>query len=583
MRNTELLNDGWLRYLPDGQLKPVTLPLRLNADEAKEKIELDRRLYVDPEDPNTEFYFETRALSGRVRVYVDNEEARVYRSRYASRATDLTGLIKRGEEQRLKLVITPEVLPDGCFSFAEARLVGVSASHFEISDAGAPLTARTVFTKNGAAVTVRAQITNPNNYDVLLFRLCAPSGAVLETKAAKPTEPFAEFFLTDPKRWDGMHAAHKYRAEVVLQRDSDILDVTELSFGVRETGLNEDGIFTLNGVKTPLFGAAPRDPLHAEQDLEALKALDANLLLLDGADPTGALPDACDEAGAILFFLYPDVDDEEDLEDVKGVARLLDTHPSAAFLGCRSRDPGFLKKFCNTVKANTQNLMTAGLSDLPDAQALSDAIPDLLILTPSQTDAAALARLDTDFDEAVLSHPEFRFAVYPKAPECIFDRHSAGALRPDCSQEFFAAWHEQLWQIFGKHGAVTCYLAGFLTDAAPQRERNGLMTFDRANAKDAFRYYKSQLTGAGYIKFASLPDFVTQKRVCLTCFTNGAAPRLTVNGKPQKRCVVTRRSPGVYLFDNVKLRRRDNTFTVTCDAGTDRASLYRSKSTLKKK
>ena len=583
MRHTEILSDGWVRHMPNGELRSVSLPLRLKADEAKEKIELSRRLYVDPEDANTEFYLETRSLSGKVRVYVDNEEARVYRSRYAPRATDLTPLIRRGEEQRLRLVITPEVLSDGCFGFSQARLIGAAASHFEISDLGAPLSVRTVFIKSGAAVTVKAEIANPNNYDVLLFRLCAPSGAVLETRAAKPTDPTAEFFLEDPKRWDGVHAAHKYRAEVILQRDADILDVTELSFGIREAGLDGDGFFTLNGVKTPLLGAAARDSLHPEQDLKALEALDANLLLLDGADPAAALTDACDETGTILFFLYPDVDGEQDLEDIRGLARMLDTHPSAAFLGCRSRDPGFLKKFCAAVRSGAQNLMTAGLSDLPQTPALSDAIPDLLILTPSQTDAAALSRLDAEFDEAVLSHPEFRFAVFPKAPECIYERHSEGALRPDCSQEFFAAWHEQLWQIFSKHGAVSCYLTGYLTDAARDRERTGLLTYDRANAKDAFRYYKSQFTGAPYVKFASLPDFVTRKRVALTCYTNGAAPKLTVNGKTQKHCVVSRRSPGVYRFENVKLRRRDNTFTVTCGEGTDRASLYRSKSSLKKK
>ncbi len=58
---------------------------------------------------------------------------------------------------------------------------------------------------------------------------------------------------------------------------------------------------------------------------------------------------------------------------------------------------------------------------------------------------------------------------------------------------------------------------------------------------------------------------------------------LSVNGKVKKKYAPVRLSESVYLFENVKLRRKNNTLVLSCSAGTDKTEVFRSKSVLAKR
>ena len=582
MRKIRALTEGWKQPVDGCGDKNLSLPLEIPAEKAGQMLILERDILIPADEDTGYFVLETRFLSGKCSVLLDGAPVREYRSVFAPRMTPLPGLTK-GEPHTLRLEIRPAARPDGLFTFGAANLYATGLSHFALNDEKEPVSVRTVFTDAGVSVLLHAEIENPNNYDVVMFRLYAPDGALIDVKSARPTAANTAFDLEAPQLWDGAHASDKYRAQVLLQRDSDVIDAAEITFGIRDLRGTEGGFFTLNGIKLPLNGAFLRG-CGTAADVKNLTELDANLVGLTALDTDEALLRRCDDLGLLVFFVFPESGNEEDFEELRALTRLLAQHPCAAALAYRSSDPAYAKRFCGTVKQNAQYIFTAGLCDVLVSDALSDAIPDLLWLDPSvSTEKAGFSELSDRFDEVLAAHPDYRFAVMPKAPECIFDRHSTGAVRPDCSQEYFSMWHARVWEIFSRHKNVACYFAGWLTDKSAGTERTGLTTCDGELRKDAYWFYKAQFSAGDFVKLASLPASVTKKTVDVKCYTNARKMTLSVNGKIKKKLSPVRLSESVYLFENVKLRRKNNTLVLSCSAGTDKTEVFRSKSVLTKR
>ena len=535
MRNIRNWTDGWKQPLFEDGEKNHSLPLVWNKEETPETLTLTRDFKIPADEKAASFYLELRFLSGKYRVLIDGAPVRELNSTFAPRLTDVTEFIKKGEAQTLTLEIAPRARPDGLFTFGGASLIGTGLSHFALNDTVSPLTVRTVFTEAGATVLMHAEIENPNNYDVLLFRLTSPEGILIDVKSARPTDANAAFALPHPMRWDGLHADLRYRAEVMLQRDSDIIDLAQCSFGVRDFQAADNGFFTLNGLKLPMNGAFLRGS-GTKAEIDCLAALDANLVGLRSIAPDEETLNACDAMGVMVCFMFPETGDDADFEELAILTRMLSLHPSVAFLGYESRDPAYGKRFCATVKRNAQYIYTVGGCDVLEADALSDAIPDVLLLSygvsPEKT---GFNDLQKRFEEVLEAHPNYRFAVFPKAPECLTDRHSVGATRPDCSQEYFSMWHARVWEIFSTHKNTACYFTGYLNDETPKKDRSGLVTADLGEQKDAFWFYKSRFSAFDFVKLASLPASVTKKTVDVKCYTNAKKMTLLVNGKEKKR------------------------------------------------
>lgn len=584
MRKVQILTAGWKEPVFEDGERNITLPLTMPIEKAPEKLVLTHDFSFAADEKNSCFYLETRALSGKCTVFIDGQKIHSFYSLFAPRATTLTEYIRKGEPQILRLEIEPAALPDGRFTFGGAKLVSTRQAHFALNDETEAVRVRTVFTEAGVSLLMHAEVETPNNYDVVLFRLCAPDGTLIDTKSAKPTAADVTFALRDPLLWDGLHAPYKYRAEVVLQRDSDIIDVVNVQFGIRRFEASPAGFFMLNGVNLPLSGVMLRDTDHIEADIGCLTELDANLVGLDMLDFDEKILNRCDELGLMVFFRFPCTGDDRDFEELRALTQLLAAHPSAAFLYFSSTDPGYGKKFCNTVKENAQQIFTVGLCDLFNGDAISDAIPDVLFLpyavSPEKT---GFTDLQKQFEEVLSQHPDYRFAVFPDAPECLIDRHSTGAQRPDCSQEYFSMWHEKVWNIFSAHKNVACYFTGWLTDSAVPGERNGLVTSEREDRKDAFWYYKGQFSAKSFLKLASLPASVTRKTIDVICYTNEKEITLVLNDKIKKNYLPERLSENVYCFREIPLQRKENKLVVMGPSGTDAAEIYRSKSTLSKK
>ncbi len=512
MRITRELREGWKQPVIEGGEKNYTLPLILPAGELPEKLTLTHELCIPADEKTASYFLETSFLSGRCAVFIDDTPVREYRSVFAPRRTDITAFITKGETQTLRFEITPTARADGNFTFGAASVTSLGRSHFAFCDEKEALTVRTAFGDAGVSVFVRAEIETPNNYDVLLLRLTSPGGTLLDVKSARPTAAAAVFELPAPELWEGLHANAYYRMEAVLQRDAEEIDRVEQRFAVRDFIPGDGGFFRLNGIKLPLNGAVLRGG-GSENELQALAALDANLAGVTCLDVNEEALNRCDALGIFTFFLFPETGDEADFEELAALTRMLAKHPCCAFLAYKSRDPAYAKKFCATVKQNAQYIYTAGGTDILNGDALCDAIPDVLLLEYAVSpEKNGFTELDSRFAAVSEAHPEYRFAVLPQAPECIFDRHSVNAARPDCSQEYFSMWHARVWEIFSRRKNAVCYFTGYLTDETEKSGRTGLTDVSCTEQKDAFWFYKGRFSAGDFVKLASLPDTVTKKR-----------------------------------------------------------------------
>ena len=580
MRKIANLNENWQTTLPGGE-KTCPLPLAFADGGNKETLTLTHGIYVDKDELNTVYVLELTGLAAPAGILVDGREAGVVEPGIECARFDLSAFIEKGRRQELSLRLTAK---DGVFALGKARLISTAASHFRLSVVHGSLRVRPVFSNGGAALHVRAEVVNPNNYDVVIFRLFSPEGLLLDTASAKPTEAEASFRLTSPEFWEGGHANHSYKIEAVLLRDNDALDTACAYYGVRDAGFDKDGFFTLNGLKLPLFGAALRDLSSLSDAFDALKTLEANVLLVDSLDPEGRLLRLCDENGILLALRFPCTGEESDFTKLEACLPLLDRHPSAAFIVYDTKDLAYAKRFSNTVKKNATGIFTVGTTALPEEDSLTDAVPDLLLLRASpEAGQAGFDRLGEAFENVVRDHADYRFLVFADAPECIYERHSSGATRPDCSQEYFSLWHARVFGVFGKAKTVTAYIAGYLADVSPETGREGLSTVGAELKKDAFWYYKAQMTVEGFARMASLPSATAAKRVDVKCYSNAGDLRLLVNGKLKKKLKPERVSESVYVFRNVRLRRKNNTLVLMGGADTDSAVIFRSRSKLEKK
>ncbi|MCH5197739.1 MAG: hypothetical protein J1E34_02425 [Oscillospiraceae bacterium] len=573
MRNIIKLSDQWQKEEAKEVFSSFELPFKTPAINAPEKITLRRKIFISDEDKNEEFFLEIKGLSGKITVFIGNEEAGKETCAIAPRYIDITGFIKKGEDLEIRLEIIPLPNPHGDFTFFDSSVICVPRSHFDVKMNNDPISVRTEFEKTGVKLFIKADIINPNNYDVVVFKLISPLSQLIEVRSARPTDGSAEFFIEEPLRWDGVHSAYKYRAEIILQRDSEIIDTASKSFGIREFKAEKDGFFKLNGIKLPLGGCALRNADKTEKDAESLKELDANLVLVNYIDPEERLLNKCDELGIMVFFLFSGNGNDSDFDELKRITRLLSCHPSAAFISHSGYDPVYRKKICSEIKSNSQYIYTAGPCDILNKESLSDAIPDVLLLyIDSPAEKSGYTELESSYSEIISEHPDYRFAVFPKV-----------SLKKDENnyQENFSDFHERMWSIFGTKKNTVCYFTGFLTDNPENSDLTGLISSNREK-KDAFWFYKAQFSADKFIKIASLPEASTKKRITVKCYTNSSLPVLSVNGKVKKKLLPVKLSPCVYLFQNVKLRRKENGISLSCGNKTDKVSVYRSRSKKKK-
>ena len=153
--------------------------------------------------------------------------------------------------------------------------------------------------------------------------------------------------------------------------------------------------------------------------------------------------------------------------------------------------------------------------------------------------------------------------------------HSAAPVRGDSSEEFQALYHEKIWDMLASNDGVCGGFAGAVTDFSSFSDvsetdnicRSGLVSYDREVKKDAFFFCKSQWSGRKFVHITS-PRFInrTEKKLTLKIYSNCRNVSLILNGREGRPYTQTGNS-GVFIFEDIKLARGQNTVLAVTDEG----------------
>lgn len=559
--------------------KEAALPFSTASDGIK-KVTAFSKIMLEDTEPGTRTFIEFTSRTDGIKVSVDGTAIAELPCAYAPARAEVTDFAD-GKEHELLIEAEPQKNGEDGLYISDITSFTVGDSFFDITDRGdCGISVACAISDSAADIIVTAHIANPNNYDVLRCTLFAPDGT--ETvKTSKPTSPVCVFSPEKAFLWNGQHESPLYTVKAELLRDTRLLDSALLRFGVRRTGFG-DGFLILNGVKLPINGIVLRDFSSFDGDRELFESLDANCIKVPVFRGIDSFLTHCDESGVSVWVDMTEAN-RADPSRTHAVLEMLAHHPSFIFAYISSTDEETLRVFCDTVKSTAGGVFTAGRASFPNEEAVTDAMPDVLAVTvTADTSPEGFFEAGERFSDFMSGSGMRRIAVFAEPPEGFYDRHTANAVRADCSQEYFSSWHEKFWQGFcAKKGVFGCF-AGFLTDKDTPAGRTGLASSDRFDKKDAFWFYKAQFSAETFVKLCSAGITSTDRKyIDIRCYTNTRDVSLYVNGKVRPlRCEEI--SNCVYVFRRVRLKRKNNIIVLLSGSCVDSAVIYRSKSKLKK-
>lgn len=567
MKKTISLQHGWQTEVFSGGAKNYDLPLQLPPGNLDGQLVL-KNTFVLPDDENGAYYLLLGHLSGAFSVTVDGRTVSRHESLFAPYACELTDYVQKGGSHEVCLTITPCLLPAGCFTFGSAEILCVNRSHFDYTaPAAMTLTVRTEVEASLVNIYIDAHLVQPNNYDILQYRLFDPGGREIHTLTTKPTSPQVCVTLPSAALWESGNTQYRYRLTASLHRDNVCIDATQTSFGIRDIRLSEDGFLTLNGIRLPLCGVFLPAARGTRREIMDLAALGGNCLMLDTVYPNEELLDACDRHGVLVALMTPYARLPGGKEELLAIVRMLSVHPCVCFFAFRAEDITLAKSFAAAVHAAKTGALTIGSTEILYQERFSDDVSDILLL---EADFESESASQTEFENRYLSvcrdHPAYRFAVLAKPPARLSGKDAA-------AQQALCDWHEKFWRMFGKQKNAPVFFAGELYDGA---DAPGLIRADADEKRDCFWFYRAQFSAEPTLHICGADDVHTAaKKISLKCYATGSQPRLLLRGKERKKQFCDQIDAHTYVFRDLKLRRGNNTVAVLSSDGEADSTVFR--------
>ena len=587
MRKITDISENWTYTTDTVTFFEASLPFCCNKKQLGSEIIFSKNINItDDTFLQSEIWLEIARLTGKCRVFADGDEVFFHTATMNKFRCNLGRYFNTVGEHTIEIKIEP-VCENGEFFVGKANLISVDKSHFSFDNfLGDGIHIKSFISPDGSAdMHINYFVTSPNNYDVVRFTVLGKNGEEIISKTAKPTEDRCIITLAAPELWSGQHEAYIYTLNAVILRDTALLDEINVRFAVRNFEIDKDGFFRVNTMKRFLNAVTFNSESFFDKDCEIFNFLDANTLHIRSEFFDADVFDICDEKGVLVWFSFPCTGTEDDLVNLREFIARNSHHPSLAFISYPiDVDTDFAKQFVKIVKDNSLCIFTAAEAQLFGEESINDAIPDILAFEVSGRNATtSFSDIENRFAEWKLEHPEYRFAVFASAPECIHDRHSVHPERNDCSQEYFALWHERLWNIFCRDSAVLGYFAGSVADTGVPGERTGFVSADRKIKKDAIWFYKAHFSADEFVHICSKDvEFVADKYIDVRCYSNAQPLSILVNSKKKKKYSCEKISDGVYIFKNIKLKRRSNKIEIIAGNQSDTMEIFRSKSKLRK-
>lgn len=451
--------------------------------------------------------------------------------------------------------------------YRDVNLIGVPASHFDLTYYGGPGIAVTPKMQGERAqVDVHAYLTGQKPGQRLRYRVFDASGK--EIFCTETPETQAQCVIEQVHRWHGRRDPYLYSATVELWEGDTLLDRVGTRFGCRSFALDPQQGFLLNGERYPLHGVSRHQdrwgignallPEHHEQDMDLICEMGANTIRLAHYQHDQRFYDLCDERGMVVWAEIPYISrhmgggDENTISQMKELITQNYNHPSIVVWGLSNEitmSPGDetdmiknherLNALCHEMDPTRRTVIA--VVSMCDIHAPYLRIPDAV----SYNHYFGWYGGDTSmngpwFDRFHAEFPDVPIGMSEYGCEAL-NWHTSTPQQGDYTEEYQAYYHEELIrQLFTRPYIWATHvwnMFDFGADARNEGGENGqnhkgLVTFDRSYKKDAFYAYKAWLSDEPFVhlcgkRYVDRVEDVTR----VTVYSNLPEVELRVNGK----------------------------------------------------
>lgn len=626
MRKTIQIREGWRfgRAVDPSAAVPVAegwqeiaLPHVWNKENPKEE---GPRLYANtlglPALRDGErVYISFGAVAGRCTAWLNGVRLGVHSGGYSTFRFDMTAAAREGQNELLVLADNTrfdDIIPlGGDFSnyggiYREVDVIVTPPTHFDpayYGSEGVELDA-----SSDGRVTLVPHIAGNIKGCEICYTILGGNETISLTVGCG-TDP-VELTVATPRLWNGRKDPYLYTLKASLLRDGETLDEVELPFGFRNTAIDAEKGFFLNGTHLPVRGVAKHQDWAGvacgttremqEKDIALICEMGANAVRLSHYQHPGYTYDLCDRAGLVVWAEIPllAIPDNNDglYKNAENQMRELilqnKHHPSICFWGVQNE----VAMMGETVQMYGKIDKLNALAKELDPDGISASANLSTVNNDSQlnfiTDMVGYNRYsgwyegemedyEAFFDGFHRDNPQVALGLSEYGVDCSVTLHADRPKRKDYSEEFQALFHETVWPMVEKRpymwGSFVWNMFDFgssVRDEGGVKGMNckGLVIYDRSVKKDAFYFYKACWTDAPFVhlagrRFARRSGETTWIKV----YSNAGQVELIVNGRLFKRLEGRR----VFLFEDVPLTDEENVIRAVSGSCADEMTITR--------
>lgn len=282
---------------------------------------------VDALDSCKMFYLDFDGIMANSEIYLNGKRIGGRPYGYTSFRVDLTPCLRWGEENILAVRVNTEQLGSrwypGAGIYRHVRLLKVGRIH--IPQWGIFVTTPRI-TDEEASVSISIAMVNNTNKKahlspkVEIYQLndegkpetyvtSSCSGKSISVASSNVDTTEVNILIASPQLWS-LQKRNMYLARVSIYNGSTLVDVEDVSFGIRTIEFNHDKGFLLNGERVQIKGVCMHHDLGAlgtavnesalERQLKILKSFGANAIRTSHNPPAPELLDLADRMGMLI-------------------------------------------------------------------------------------------------------------------------------------------------------------------------------------------------------------------------------------------------------------------------------------------